>query len=381
MTNKAYITAGISAGIKAYTQGNLVNPAFIAYRNTILADGGEIDSYNDLNSYIRFAKANGIYDSIKFGMLGAYKLRTSGNTNYITIAYSLDSVPNNATQTTESLQPFQTGFIAPNEKWGAKNPSGGSRLFNIPSLTITGTITTVEFADNTCKFIVTHTDVTAQTITQLIPKISTRAYIVRDGYLSAQQKIAEANWFKSHNYLGYEGTGIDGVKIGDQVCSTSNFDAAASTNGTVISNVTDNTAWATGAAAWAYQNNDPALGAIYNKLYNKAARDIIIANPPAGWHVATEAELTTLSANGGNALKHVGNDYWNTTGGTNTTGFTAIGSGSRNADGTFSTVKSYAGIWCADSDKVMKIYHDNNTAEVVSVASVNEGYSIRLVKD
>ena len=134
MTNKAYITAGISAGIKAYTQGSLANPAFIAYRNAILADGGEIDSYNDLNSYIRFAKANGIYDSIKFGMLGAYKLRTSGNTNYITKAYSLDSVPNNATQTTESLQPFQTGFIAPNEKWGAKNPNGATRYMTHPTI-------------------------------------------------------------------------------------------------------------------------------------------------------------------------------------------------------------------------------------------------------
>lgn len=174
---------------------------------------------------------------------------------------------------------------------------------------------------------------------------------------------------------------IESVDIGTETIASSNFEAVASSNGTVISEATDNTDWATGAARWCYHNDDTQRGELYGKLYNKAARDVIIANPPSGWHVATESELTIMAALGGNALKFGGTDYWNTTGGTNSSGFTALGGSSRNADGTFNSIKDHAAFWCADSDKVLKVYHDSNTAEVVSVSSVNEGFSIRLIKD
>jgi uncharacterized protein (TIGR02145 family) len=92
-------------------------------------------------------------------------------------------------------------------------------------------------------------------------------------------------------------------------------------------------------------------------------------------------ELTTLAALGGNALKYGGTDYWATTGGTNSTGFTALGGSSRNADGTFNTIKETASFWCADSDKILTISHNSDTATIGAVVSVNDGHSIRLIKN
>ena len=179
---------------------------------------------------------------------------------------------------------------------------------------------------------------------------------------------------------------IESVDIGGKTVASRNFEAVASSDGTVIADGNTTANWTLGTAAWCYHNgatpDTPNFdnGAIYGKLYNKAARDVIVANPPSGWHVATEAELTALAVSGGNALKYGGTDYWATTGGTNTTGFTALGGSSRNADGSFNTIKETASFWCADSDKVLLLNHDDNTATIVA-ATANQGHSIRLIKD
>lgn len=144
----------------------------------------------------------------------------------------------------------------------------------------------------------------------------------------------------------------------------------------LIANAQVDATWITGAAGWCYH---PSSNGISGKLYNKAARDIVIANPPRGYRLATEFELKTLASYGGNALKSIGSDLWNTTGGTNTLAFNADGTSSRNADGTFNTWKNTASFWCSDSDKVLLLHHDSNTAEIVP-ATANEGHAIRLVR-
>jgi uncharacterized protein (TIGR02145 family) len=206
------------------------------------------------------------------------------------------------------------------------------------------------------------------------------AYHIASVALTPEQVAAE------HALLSSLYPEIESVEIGSKTVASRNFEAVASLNGTVIPNLTTQAAWSAGTSGWSYHNGatpdtpNPDNGAIYGKLYNKAARDVIIANPPEGWHVATEAELTALAALGGNALKYTGTSYWSTTGGTNTTGFTALGGSSRNADGTFNTIKETASFWCADSDKVLLLNHADNTATIASAAA-NEGHSIRLVKD
>jgi len=206
-------------------------------------------------------------------------------------------------------------------------------------------------------------------------------YRIQSGAMTATQVASEAA------FLAGLYPEMDSVTIGSKIVASRNFEAVCSSNGTVIPNLNTQVQWAAGTSGWCYHNGatpdtaKPESGAIYGKLYNKAGRDVIVANPPSGWHVATEAELTALAALGGNALKYAGTDYWTTTGGTNTTGFTALGGSSRKADGTFNTIKNTASFWCADSDKVLTISHDSDTATVGAVVSVNDGHSIRLIKN
>lgn len=201
-------------------------------------------------------------------------------------------------------------------------------------------------------------------------------HLIQSGALTASQVAGEYNTLRG---LIPE---IETVLIGSKYIASSNLDVVSSANGTVIADGTLTANWTPGTAAWCYPKDaTPSEVYLGGKLYNKAARNVIIANPPAGYHVATEAELTALAALGSNALKLDGTTYWATTGGTNTTGFTALAMASRKADGSFNTYKNTASFWCADSDKVLVLSHDSNTASVEAVASVNDGHSIRLIKD
>lgn len=199
------------------------------------------------------------------------------------------------------------------------------------------------------------------------------AHIIRSGALTQSQVTAEYNFFRS---IYPE---ITTVKIGTQNWATSNLDVVANSAGTVIPDGSVQATWIGGTSFWCY-HTDVATGAIYGKLYNKAARNVIIASPPSGYHVSTEAELTTLALNGGYKLKKEGTNYWTTANGTNSTGFSALGGSSRNADGTFNAIKNTASFWCADSDKILLLNHADNTA-TITAATANQGHSIRLIKD
>ena len=181
-----------------------------------------------------------------------------------------------------------------------------------------------------------------------------------------------------YNFLRTKYPEIESVLINTKYFSSSNFEAVCSTNGIFITDANLTATWATGASGWCY-HTDAIIGSIFGKMYNKAARDVIIANPPSGWHVATESELTSLVAGGANALKMSGTNYWTTANGTNTTGLTVLGGGSRNADGTFNSLNSATKIWCADSDKCLLI-NDDNTCSIAAITA-NEGAYIRLVKN
>lgn len=142
------------------------------------------------------------------------------------------------------------------------------------------------------------------------------------------------------------------------------------------------------AGMWRYPNNDSALGAIYNKKFNKYALKLLsmdiayynTANPTAPWgyDVPTQAQLTTLSSVGGNALKKDGSVYWTTANGTNTTGFSAIGGGYIAAGGatTNSRLSEYFG--CKDANVARELKDGDNTFNEVAITT--EGVSLRLIK-
>lgn len=141
------------------------------------------------------------------------------------------------------------------------------------------------------------------------------------------------------------------VKIGTQTWMVENLKTTKYRDGTSIPNITDNDFWV-GLTTGAYcnYNNDAEYVAKYGRLYNwYAVQTGILA--PAGWHVATDAEWTTLEnymkTNMGN-LGSVGNALasktdWNSSPITeaigndltknNNSGFTAMPGGCRYING------------------------------------------------
>ena len=146
-------------------------------------------------------------------------------------------------------------------------------------------------------------------------------------------------------------TDIDGnvyytVTIGTQVWMAGNLKTIKYNDGTEIPQVTDNAAWAALLTpGYCWFNNDAANNkATYGALYNYYVVDPASNGGknvcPAGWHVPTNAEWTTLTtylngeAGAGGKIKETGTAHWQTpnTGATNETGFTALPAGGRGYD-------------------------------------------------
>jgi uncharacterized protein (TIGR02145 family) len=169
--------------------------------------------------------------------------------------------------------------------------------------------------------------------------------------------------------------------IGTQTWMTENLRTSKYQNGESISNPTLATDWAsTTLGAWCNYNNDVANDSKYGKLYNWYAVADARNIAPVGWHVASDAEWTTLtnyiSANLGNSVSVAkalaATTDWSTETpfGTNTniltignnlpinnsSGFSALPGGLRNffggANGTFSAdyFIGYNGCWWSSTE-------------------------------
>lgn len=116
-----------------------------------------------------------------------------------------------------------------------------------------------------------------------------------------------------------------------------NLDVSTYRNGDPIPEVTDHATWlGLTTGAWCYYENNSANGTTYGKLYNWYAVNDPRGLAPAGWHVPTDAEWTTLTVCLGGAsvaggeMKETGDTHWyNNTGATNNSGFTALPGGYR----------------------------------------------------
>ena len=110
-------------------------------------------------------------------------------------------------------------------------------------------------------------------------------------------------------------TDIDGnsyafLTYGDQVWTVENAEMVTYRDGTPIPEVSDPTQWnSLTTGAWGYYNNDPTKPRLYNWYAVMGIHDTDPNTPnkefaPQGWHVATDAEWTTLEeyliANGHN---------------------------------------------------------------------------------
>jgi uncharacterized protein (TIGR02145 family) len=184
------------------------------------------------------------------------------------------------------------------------------------------------------------------------------------------------------------------VIIGTQQWMKENLDVTTYRNGDVIPQVTSNAEWAgLTTGAWCYYNNDPANGAIYGKLYNWYAVNDPRGLAPAGWHIPSNAEWTTLGTYLGGAtvaggkMKTTGTTRWNSpnSGATNESGFTGLPGGFRNFDGQSVTV-GFAGCWWSASE--INLSEAMNRQIMWNSASLDGynynkrcGFSVRCLKD
>ena len=195
------------------------------------------------------------------------------------------------------------------------------------------------------------------------------------------------------NVKDTDGNVYQSVKIGNQVWTVSNLRTTKFNDGTAIPLVTDNAAWtALTTPGYCWNNNNIANKSTYGALYNwYTVNTGKLA--PAGWHVPTDAEWTTLatylggvSAAGGK-LKEAGLAHWQTpnTGATNETGFSALPGGYRPTNGAFYTIGTFAPWWSSTANDATSswfhyVYYQG--ADVVrKIDNKTYGYSVRCLRD
>ena len=185
------------------------------------------------------------------------------------------------------------------------------------------------------------------------------------------------------------------VKIGTQIWMAENLKVTKFNDGTAIPLVTDGSAWEnlTTPAYCFYDNIEATYKNTYGALYNWYTANTGKLSP-AGWHVPTDAEWTTLTSYlggesvAGGKLKEAGTTHWQSpnTGATNESGFTALPGGYRyDNTGIFNYIGTY-GFWLSSTEESTK-YFKFRGAKYQSAGIWNAryskkgGFSVRCVKD
>ncbi len=193
-------------------------------------------------------------------------------------------------------------------------------------------------------------------------------------------------------------TDIDGnvyqtVTIGTQVWMKENLKVSKYRNGDPIpTNLTDDAWNSTTTGAYAIYNNDVANNTTYGKLYNWYAVADSRNLCPAGWHVPSDAEWTTLenylgdSSVAGGKLKSTSN-LWNTpnTGATNESGFFGLPGGNRLVNGTYNFI-GYYGDWWSSTENSTTFVWSRGLYYYYGLSYRNSGYkqggfSVRCIRD
>ena len=149
------------------------------------------------------------------------------------------------------------------------------------------------------------------------------------------------------------------VIIGTQTWMVKNLDVTTYRDGTAIPQVTDPAAWgALTTGGWCYYNNDPANGILYGKLYNWYAVNDPRGLAPAGFHVPSDGEWTTLSTTlgglsvAGGKMKSTGTTLWTSpnAGADNSSGWAGLPGGFRDYYGPWFSMVGNGGCWWSTAE-------------------------------
>ncbi len=176
-----------------------------------------------------------------------------------------------------------------------------------------------------------------------------RAYAIYNGGTAyGDTKTFTTSLFTCGNSTtDFDGNSYNTVLIGNQCWMKENLKTAHLNNGVSIPLVQDSTYWGyTSSPAYCYYNQG-TYGCLYN-FYAVAGEQLC----PPGWHVPTYNEIHnqlyyTLRTDPGGKMKTTGTTYWLSpnTGATNSSGFSARGSGLRYTGSSISGIKEHAFFW------------------------------------
>ena len=185
------------------------------------------------------------------------------------------------------------------------------------------------------------------------------------------------------------------VTIGTQVWMAENLRTTKFNDGTSIPLVTVAASWgALSTAGYCWYNNDASNKSTYGALYNW----FTVATTklcPTGWHLPSDSEWGTMTTYLGGELaanlkiRESGVSHWpspNTS--TNSTGFSAVPGGCRDANGVFVDMIYYNYLWTNTEYLNIpgfamnrQIACENNCAQRATAYSKKSGFSVRCIKD
>ena len=218
----------------------------------------------------------------------------------------------------------------------------------------------------------------------------------KGNYITNTTYVPNSNTNIDFNFTSctdYDNNNYSNVKIGTQIWMAENLKTTHYKNGTPIPYVIDSLTWG-GLTTGAYcdYDNTPANSATYGRLYNWYA--VNTGNLcPAGWHIPSDAEWTTLTTYlGGNSiaggkLKETGIAHWTSpnTAATNESGFTALPGGVRNSYGAYLDNGGFGYWWSSTESYTPTVWSRiiRHNFGYVGGGSLNKshGFSVRCLKD
>jgi uncharacterized protein (TIGR02145 family) len=213
-----------------------------------------------------------------------------------------------------------------------------------------------------------------------------------------EEKLAEEKSFTTPALVyDYDNNEYETIIMGDQQWMGSNLKTAHYLNGDIIETTDPATLDITGESSpkyqWSYSGDD-ANTLIYGKLYTFYAISDSRKVCPAGWHIPSDTEWTTLEAtlggfeSAGSKLKEMGNMHWiapYNTDATNESLFTALPGGSRNNTGQFVHKENYGYFWSStesnDSNAWLRTLYVQSLQVIRDDFEKNSAVSVRCLKD